>query len=102
MLREPQLPRDERSCAGNIWSHSREDELMDATPDSMRTAALTRIPSDELTVARTAVPAVDARDEVLLRVEACGVCATDLHIMEGISYRPALPFVLGHEPVGVV
>ncbi len=35
-------------------------------------------------------------------VEACGICGTDLHIMEGLSYRPGLPLTLGHEPVGVV
>jgi propanol-preferring alcohol dehydrogenase len=37
-----------------------------------------------------------------VQVEACGICGTDLHILEGSSYRPALPFVLGHEPVGRV
>jgi 2-desacetyl-2-hydroxyethyl bacteriochlorophyllide A dehydrogenase len=40
--------------------------------------------------------------QLLLHVEACGVCGTDLHILAGESYRPELPFVLGHEPVGVV
>jgi 2-desacetyl-2-hydroxyethyl bacteriochlorophyllide A dehydrogenase len=41
-------------------------------------------------------------DEAVIRVEACGVCGTDLHIVAGSSYRPALPFVLGHEAVGIV
>jgi D-arabinose 1-dehydrogenase-like Zn-dependent alcohol dehydrogenase len=40
--------------------------------------------------------------ELIIAVEACGICGTDLHILAGESYRPALPFVLGHEPVGVV
>jgi 2-desacetyl-2-hydroxyethyl bacteriochlorophyllide A dehydrogenase len=40
--------------------------------------------------------------ELLLDVEACGICGTDLHILAGKSYRPNPPFVLGHEPVGRV
>jgi alcohol dehydrogenase, propanol-preferring len=43
-----------------------------------------------------------AAGELLVQVEACGICGTDLHILEGSSYRPELPFVLGHEPVGRV
>jgi S-(hydroxymethyl)mycothiol dehydrogenase len=40
-------------------------------------------------------------DEVLIRVEACGVCHTDLHYREGgISKR--FPFLLGHEAAGRV
>lgn len=40
-------------------------------------------------------------DEVLLRIRACGVCGTDLHIVEGSS-RSTSPVVLGHEFVGIV
>jgi propanol-preferring alcohol dehydrogenase len=40
--------------------------------------------------------------EVLLRVHACGVCRTDLHIVDGELAEPALPLVPGHEIVGVV
>lgn len=40
--------------------------------------------------------------EVLIRVEACGVCRTDLHIVDGELTDPALPLVLGHEVVGRV
>jgi S-(hydroxymethyl)glutathione dehydrogenase/alcohol dehydrogenase len=39
--------------------------------------------------------------EVLLRVRACGVCATDLHVMKGEVAFP-MPCVLGHEVSGVV
>lgn len=38
--------------------------------------------------------------EVLIRVEACGVCRTDLHILEGELDEPGLPLVPGHEIVG--
>jgi alcohol dehydrogenase, propanol-preferring len=40
--------------------------------------------------------------EILLRVHACGVCRTDLHILDGELTEPALPLVPGHEIVGVV
>ena len=39
---------------------------------------------------------------VLLRVRACGVCRTDLHIVDGELTRPKLPLVLGHQIVGEV
>jgi alcohol dehydrogenase, propanol-preferring len=39
---------------------------------------------------------------VRVRVEACAVCRTDLHIVDGELTRPKLPLVLGHQIVGVV
>ena len=42
------------------------------------------------------------RGQIRLRVEACGVCRTDLHIQAGELAHPKLPLVLGHEIVGVV
>jgi len=41
-------------------------------------------------------------DQLMLRVRACGVCRTDLHIADGELDRPKLPLVLGHEIVGEV
>ncbi len=40
-------------------------------------------------------------NEVLLKVKACGVCGTDVHIVEGTS-RSSPPVVLGHEFTGIV
>jgi alcohol dehydrogenase, propanol-preferring len=40
--------------------------------------------------------------QVLLRVRACGVCRTDLHVADGELPRPKLPLVLGHEIVAEV
>ena len=40
--------------------------------------------------------------EVRLRVEACGICRTDLHIIEGDLALPKLPLVPGHQIVGIV
>jgi propanol-preferring alcohol dehydrogenase len=41
-------------------------------------------------------------DQVLLRVHACGVCRTDLHVFDGELPHPKLPLILGHEIVGTV
>ena len=41
-------------------------------------------------------------NEVLIRVHACGVCRTDLHVFDGELPHPKLPLVLGHEIVGTV
>ncbi|HXG76147.1 MAG TPA: zinc-dependent alcohol dehydrogenase family protein [Gaiellaceae bacterium] len=52
--------------------------------------------------------AVELRDpeprpgELLLRVRACGVCRTDLHVVDGELPRPKLPLVPGHQIVGEV
>jgi propanol-preferring alcohol dehydrogenase len=41
-------------------------------------------------------------DQVLVRVHACGVCRTDLHVVDGELPDPKLPLVPGHEIVGTV
>jgi alcohol dehydrogenase, propanol-preferring len=41
-------------------------------------------------------------DQILLRVHACGVCRTDLHIVDGELTSPKLPLIPGHEIVGSV
>jgi propanol-preferring alcohol dehydrogenase len=40
--------------------------------------------------------------QVLLKVHACGVCHTDLHIVDGELAEPKLPLVLGHQIVGKI
>ncbi len=40
--------------------------------------------------------------QLLIRVRACGVCRTDLHVVDGELTRPKLPLVLGHQIVGTV
>jgi propanol-preferring alcohol dehydrogenase len=47
------------------------------------------------------VPRPD-EDQVLIRVSACAVCRTDLHIVDGELANPKLPLVPGHQIVGVV
>jgi alcohol dehydrogenase, propanol-preferring len=40
--------------------------------------------------------------QVLIRVRACAVCRTDLHIVDGELAQPKLPLIPGHEIVGIV
>jgi len=57
---------------------------------------------------RTALTARDVRapdpgaKQVLIRVDACGVCRTDLHLVDGELPDPKLPLIPGHEVVGRV
>jgi propanol-preferring alcohol dehydrogenase len=45
---------------------------------------------------------VPAKGQLMLRVEACAVCRTDLHVCDGDLPNPKLPLVPGHEIVGIV
>ncbi len=47
-------------------------------------------------------PPIAGPGKLRLRVEACGLCRTDLHIIEGDLLLPKLPVVPGHQIVGVV
>ena len=40
--------------------------------------------------------------QILIQVNACGVCRTDLHVADGDLPDPKLPLVPGHEIVGTV
>lgn len=69
----------------------------------MTAAVLRSVPAQGFAVEQVPVPALRADSQkVLIKVLACGVCGTDRHILSGESYRPDMPFVLGHETVGVV
>lgn len=43
-----------------------------------------------------------AETDVLVQIQSCGVCATDVKKFTGGSKAPHLPFILGHEPAGIV
>jgi len=64
----------------------------------MRAALLDR-PRAPLRIADVPDPAPGPGD-ALIRVEACGVCRTDLHVADGDLRAPRLPLVLGHQIVG--
>jgi alcohol dehydrogenase, propanol-preferring len=49
------------------------------------------------------LPTPEPRDgELLIRVECCGVCRTDLHVVDGELADPKLPLIVGHQIAGVV
>jgi len=62
--------------------------LLEEPRQPLRAAELTRPPP--------------GRGEVVVRVTACGVCRTDLHIVDGELEEPKLPLVPGHQIVGYV
>jgi L-iditol 2-dehydrogenase len=43
-----------------------------------------------------------AADEVLVRVEACGICGSDVHGLDGSTGRRQPPLIMGHEAAGIV
>jgi len=58
-------------------------------------------PGAPLRAAELAPPAVGST-QVRIRVRACGVCRTDLHLVDGELPEPMLPVIPGHEVIGVV
>ena len=60
-------------------------------------------PAEENPLALVSLPRPEpAPGQVLLRVRACGVCHTDLHLVEGEIPTPKLPVVPGHQIIGRV
>ncbi|MFT3764401.1 MAG: zinc-dependent alcohol dehydrogenase family protein [Minicystis sp.] len=59
------------------------------------------VPRRPLRLAEIPVPR-PGLGQVLLKVRACAVCRTDLHVVDGELPHPKLPLVLGHEIVGEV
>ena len=66
----------------------------------MRAMVLDR-PGTPLVMREWPTPA-PGRGEVLVEIAACGVCRTDLHVVDGELTEPKLPIVPGHEIVGRV
>ncbi len=75
-------------------------ESMSVEPETMR-AMVFHQPREPLHLERVAIPR-PGPGQALVRVEACGVCRTDLHIFDGELDKPKLPLILGHEIVGTV
>jgi propanol-preferring alcohol dehydrogenase len=67
---------------------------------SMRAMVLDE-PRQPLHEARVAQPH-PTPDQVLVRVRACGLCRTDLHVVDGELTEPKLPLIPGHQVVGEV
>ena len=69
-------------------------------PETMRAMVLDRA-GRPLELREVPVPR-PGEGQVLIRVLACGVCRTDLHIVDGELTEPNLPLIPGHEIVGEV
>ena len=67
----------------------------------MRAMVLTELGSGRLELRETPTPEPETR-QVRVRVLSCGVCRTDLHVVDGELPHPHLPLVPGHEVVGLV
>ena len=69
-------------------------------PDDMQAMVLEKA-GGPLVYKRVPVPQ-PTDHQVLIKVLACGICRTDLHILDGDLDRPKLPLIPGHEIVGTV
>jgi propanol-preferring alcohol dehydrogenase len=67
----------------------------------MQAMVLTRRGAGALERSERPVPS-PSPEQVLVRVRACAVCRTDLHIVDGELPEPAVPVVPGHEIVGTI
>jgi len=70
-------------------------------PVTMMRAMVMEQPGQPLQLKNLEVP-TPSITQVLIKVIACGVCRTDLHIMDGELKSPKLPLIMGHEIIGTV
>lgn len=66
----------------------------------MRAMMLNQL-GEPLQLTRVAKPVVKP-GQLLIKVTACGICRTDLHVVDGELTQPKLPLIPGHQIVGVV
>jgi propanol-preferring alcohol dehydrogenase len=69
--------------------------------DSMMHAMVLEQPGEPLKAKKLPIP-VAGPFELLIKVQACGICRTDLHVIDGDLQDPQLPVIPGHQIVGVV
>jgi len=69
-------------------------------PETMQ-AMILQTPGRPLVCSEVPVPA-PGPNQVLIKIHACGVCRTDLHVADGELTEPKLPLIPGHEIVGSV
>lgn len=76
-----------------------------SVPATMRAARLHRVRSEEepelLSIDEVPVPE-PGEGAVVVWVAACGICASDLHVVDGTTPGGPTPLILGHEAAGVV
>jgi len=67
----------------------------------MKAMVLPRLGGGRLEAVERDLPVLGP-NQLLVKVLACGVCRTDLHVVDGELPNPAIPIVPGHEIVGLV
>ena len=82
-----------------ILQEAESNELLDEVPATMQAAVFTG-PGEPLKITTLLTPE-PAPDEVLVKVAACGLCHTDLHVLQG-DVGFVSPAVLGHEIAGTI
>src|SRR5262245_40549461 len=82
------------------WRPGDPNPVMCSRSRHMRAMVLDR-PGD-LLVLRDLPDRDPGAGEIRLRIAACGVCRTDLHVVDGELHHPKLPIIPGHEIVGRV
>jgi propanol-preferring alcohol dehydrogenase len=69
--------------------------------DKLMRAMVLAEPGAALGLQHLPIPAPDP-GQLLIRVTACGICRTDLHVLDGELTEPSLPLIPGHQIVGTV
>lgn len=69
-------------------------------PDTMKAMVLQKL-GQPLQEVEMPIPQPEP-DQILIKVHSCGVCRTDLHIVDGELANPKLPLIPGHEIVGTI
>jgi propanol-preferring alcohol dehydrogenase len=69
-------------------------------PKNMK-AMILESPGKAMVLKQVPMPEPD-ENQVLIRIHACGVCRTDLHIVDGELTKPKLPLIIGHQIVGTI
>ena len=57
---------------------------------------------NDLRLEQAPIPRATEFGDVVVRIKACGICATDYKAIKGIRRNVTFPFIAGHEPSGVV
>lgn len=57
---------------------------------------------DDLRLEHVPIPEPSAPGSVLVRIRACGICATDYKAIRGMRTNVSFPCIMGHEPSGIV
>jgi propanol-preferring alcohol dehydrogenase len=76
------------------------NSLQKPLPQTMK-AMVMETPGQPLVIKSLPLP-VPSAQQVLIRIIACGVCRTDLHIMDSELPDPRLPLIPGHEIIGTI